>query len=80
MKWNASRRAAPATMKTARMTSAIRIPIESSRPCLLGRHGEGREDEREDEDVVDREAALDQVAGEVLARRSGALPGAHDEA
>ena len=36
---------------------------------VLAGHGEVREDQGEDEDVVDREALLDQVAGEVLARR-----------
>ncbi len=32
VKWNASSRAAPSTMKSARRTSAITIPIERSRP------------------------------------------------
>ena len=38
---------------------------------VLRRHGEVAEDHRPDEDVVDREALLDQVAGQVLA---GGLP------
>ena len=73
MKWNASSRAAPATMKTPRSTSAITIPIESSGPCRCSGIANVREDEREDEDVVDREAALDQVAGQVLARARPAV-------
>ena len=56
-------------MKTARSTSAPKMPQNSTRNWYSPGHGEEAEDHRPDEDVVDREALLDQVAGEVLARR-----------
>lgn len=46
--------------------------------AVLLRDGEVGEDDREDEDVVDRQAALDQVAGEIRRRRLAAAPGPND--
>ena len=43
-------------------------------------HGEIAEDQRPDEDVVDRQALLDEVAGVVLARRLAPVEAEHDEA
>ena len=63
----------------ARMHEGHQDPDREEPALLARRHGERREDERENEDVVDREAPLDQVAGEVLARRLRALPCAHHE-
>ena len=54
-------------------------PDRQESPLLAGRDRERGEDQGEDEDVVDREASLDQVAGEVLLGRIRPLPGAHDE-
>jgi hypothetical protein len=44
-----------------------------------GRYCEVREEQREDEDVVDREALLDQVARVVLRRCITAVPRPHDQ-
>ena len=41
---------------------------------VAGRDLQRREDEREDEDVVDRQALLDQVAGQIRLGRPAALP------
>ena len=60
--------AAPAMMKTARITSAPKMPQKSTRCCRAGGHLEVREEHQEDEDVVDRERLLDQVAGDELQR------------
>jgi 5-(carboxyamino)imidazole ribonucleotide synthase len=71
-------RAAPTRIITRRITSAHDAPEEN--PVLeVRRHREGREDEAEDEDVVDRERFLDQVAAEVLDRLVRALPDQDDE-
>ena len=40
-------------------------PVEEHAMLVHQRHGEGREDQREDEDVVNRQAELEQIAGEV---------------
>src|SRR5687768_16592325 len=45
---------------------------------VLRRHPEIREDQDEDEDVVDGERQLDQVAGEELERLGASLRGADD--
>ena len=47
---------------------------EQHAELVLARHGEEREDHRPDEDVVDRQALLDQEAGVVLAAGLAALP------
>ena len=46
------------------------IPIVNAFGLLLGRHRERADDHQEHEQVVDRQALLDDVAGEVLAPRS----------
>ena len=47
-------------------TSASTMPQNSSLPrCSCG-HGEGAEDQQEDEEVVERQRALDQVDGQVV--------------
>ena len=56
--------AAPRPMKVARNTIAPSYPVEEHPVLILERDDEGREDHREDEDVVDRQAELEQVAGE----------------
>jgi hypothetical protein len=45
----------------------------------LRRHPEVREDEDEDEEIVDAEGELDEIAGVVLQRRLGALPPENEE-
>ena len=45
---------------------------------IPGRDGEVREDHRQHEDVVDRQAALDHVAGQVLGGSAAAPPRPHD--
>ena len=47
---------------------------------VLGGHREGAEDQGEDEDVVDREALLDEVAGEVLDALGRAEPEEDEDA
>ena len=53
-------------------------PVEEHPVLVLERDDEGREDQREDEDVVDRQAELEQVAGEVRCAILGAA-GEEDE-
>ena len=55
-------------------------PREHARLHLPLGHGEVRQDHREDEDVVERQRALEQVAGEVLLACLGTLPGPEPEA
>jgi hypothetical protein len=47
---------------------------------MLGGDGEGGHDDHEDEQVVDRQALLDDVAGEVLAAEAPAGDRREDEA
>ena len=54
-------------------------PLEHLR-LRLGRHAEVVEDEDEDEEVVDAEGQLDQVAGVVLERVLPALPPPEEQA
>ena len=51
---------------------------QQSPVAVLRRHREVREDDRKHEDVVDREAAFDHVAGQVLGGGFTALPGPDD--
>ena len=50
------------------------MPHESTRGCTDRRHREVAEQHREDEHVVERQRALEQVAGEILRARVAALP------
>ena len=54
-------------------------PIEQHLELVAGRDREVAEDHRPDEDVVNRQALLDEVAGQVLACGGAALPAEHDE-
>ena len=69
-------RTAPPAMKIARKTGR-RDPVEQDPVLVLPGHGEVAEDQREDEDVVDCQRLLDQVAGEVLAPGLGAVGPPH---
>ena len=57
--------AAPRPMKIARKTIGAQDPVEQHPVLVLERHHEGREDQGEDEDVVDRQAEFQKIAGEV---------------
>ena len=57
----------PAAIATARSTSAPAMPMTTTRPRSPRRHEEVREQEREQEHVVERERALDQVDRHPLA-------------
>ena len=56
------------------------MPQNSTRNWYSPGHGEEREDHGPHEDVVDREALLDEEAGVVLAAGLAALPDDHHEA
>ena len=64
-KWKRSISPTPTTIATPRMTSASTMPQNSSLPRCCRRHRERAEDEQEDDEVVERERALDEVDGEV---------------
>ena len=70
---NVSSRPAPRPMKMARKKIAPTTPSSRIFDWYVHRYAEEAEDDREDEDVVDREAAFDDVAGEVFARRRAAF-------
>ncbi len=55
------------------------MPQNSTRCWYFAWHREVAHDQRPDEDVVDAEALLDQVAGDVLAGRRPAEPPQHDQ-
>ena len=59
--------AAPTRMNTVRSTSAKRDAEEQHLLLQLPGHAEAGHDQHEDEEVVDRQALLGDVAGEVLA-------------
>ncbi len=63
--WKVSMTAAPRPMNAARRHDGAEDPVEEHPVLVAEGHREGREDEREDEDVVDRQAELEHVAGEV---------------
>ena len=65
-KWKRSISSTPTRIARPRMTSASTMPQNSSLPRCAARHGEGAEDQQEDEEVVERQRALDQVDGEVV--------------
>ena len=67
MNENADEQRRAEAMKITRSTSASTIPIDEHPLLVLGGHGERGHDDHEDEEVVDRQALLDDVAGEVLA-------------
>ena len=71
--------ATPAKMKIGPQHERAEDAPEQDPELVRPGHGEEREDHRPDEDVVDREALLDQVAGEVLAGRPGARRPRDDE-
>src|SRR5207249_7726679 len=52
---------------------------EEHTELVLGGDTEEREEQRPDEHVVDRQALLDQVAGDVLARRLPSVPPEHQQ-
>ncbi len=58
--------AAPSPIMIARSTITPSMPQNSTRCWYCERHGEEREDHRDDEHVVHRQRLLDQEAGEVL--------------
>ena len=72
--------AAPRAMNTARMTSATQDPERQDPLLVLGGHRERRHDHDEDEQVVDRQALLDDVAGEVLGAEVPARDQPEDDA
>ena len=59
-------------MKTAAEDQRAEDAVEQHPVLVLAGYGEVAEDDREDEDVVDGQRLLDDVAGEVLARRARA--------
>ena len=71
--------ATPAKMKMKRSTSAPNTPQNSTRNWYARGHGEVAHDDRPHEDVVDRQALLDQVAGDVLTGRLAAPHAPDDE-
>ena len=70
--------AAPTRMKPVRSTRAKVMPNSSTFCWAIRGHPEAGHDQHEDEQVVDRQALLGDVAGEVLtARRPAAEPQHH---
>ena len=80
MNENAASSAAPSAMKMRAQDQRDEDP-EGEHPLLvLGRHRERGHDDHEDEEVVDRQALLDDVAGEVLAPKSHPAIDSEDDA
>ena len=74
IQWNLWMSPTPAAMKTARMTSAPRIPQNRTLCWWSGGHLEETENQQEDEEVVHAERELDDVSGDELQRGGAAVP------
>jgi hypothetical protein len=75
----AASKAAPRAMKITRKDKREHDPDDQHLLLVLGGDGEGGHDDHEDEQVVDRQALLDDVAGEVLAAEAPAGDRREDE-
>jgi hypothetical protein len=79
--WKVSSSAAPATMNAPRMMTSAPDDAEHENPVLIAeRDRERREDNGEHEHVVQRQALLDQVAGQIRLAGAAALLGPQQDA